>query len=296
MLPELTVGDWENLRRELIWIRRARVEARHRDLPYGPKGVVAAWRLIRGRVDFVLPKETVSAKAGQWIFPGGGRGRRTFSADAEFVSIRFRTHWAGGQDLFDHRAPLVAGAASARPLDEAGFALVDFVQDNLVSEGQLLPQAGADLTQYLELRSHFDRWFEAYARFMTAAGRKVNFPQPLDERIAGAVRAMEGHVAAGDNPREPELARLSGLSLSHFKRLFVRDLGLTPKEWLNRKRLEAARVRLRETTAPVKRIGYELGFRSPNHFSSWFRRQTGRTPGRFRREAAQNFRREAGAA
>jgi AraC family transcriptional regulator of arabinose operon len=100
------------------------------------------------------------------------------------------------------------------------------------------------------------------------------------------VRAMEGHVAAGDNPREPELARLSGLSLSQFKRLFVRDLGLTPREWLNRKRLEAARVRLRETTAPVKRIGYELGFRSPNHFSSWFRKQTGRTPGRFRQEGA----------
>lgn len=285
MLPELTVGDWETLRRELIWIRRARVEARHRDRPYGPKGVVAAWRLIRGHVEFALPKETVRAGAGQWIFPGGGRGRRTFSANAEFVSIRFRIHWAGGQDFFDHRAPLVAGAASARPLDEAGFALVDFVQDHLVGEGQLLPQAGADLRRYLELRSRFDCWFEAYAQFMAAAGRKVNFPQPLDERMTEAVRAMEGLVTAGENPTESELARLSGLSLSHFKRLFVRDLGLTPKEWLNRKRLETARIRLRETAAPVKRIGYELGFRSPNHFSSWFRRQTGRTPGHFRREA-----------
>lgn len=288
MLPELNVGDWENLRRELIWIRRARLADQFRDLPYRGKGVVAAWRMIRGRVEFSLPAGTVCARAGQWIFPGSTRGRRTFSRQAEFVSIRFCIHWPGGRDLFAHRTPLIARPASARTLDETGFALVDFVQENLTGEGQLLPQARADLAQYLQLRARFDRWFEAYAQFMAAAGQTAVVPRAFDERITEALCVMEMRVGDGGDLTEPELARHSGLSLSQFKRLFARDTGLTPKEWVNRKRLEIARDRLRETLAPVKRVGYELGFRSPNHFSSWFRKQSGKTPGRFRREAGSS--------
>lgn len=289
MFPTLTVADWENLRRELIWIRRARVIELHRDLPYAPKGVVAAWRMIDGRAEFALPEGRIKVPTGRWIFPGDAHGQRTFSRDAEFISIRFRIRWPGGQDLFTHDTPLVSRGVAGRRLDEAGFALAGHVQKRLSPEGQLLPQARADFSEYLELRSLFDRWFEAYLLFMTGHGQKLILPREMDERITEAVRIMETQVRHGENLREQDLARQAGLSLSHFKRLFARDVQLTPKEWLTRRRLEIAEDRLRETDTPVKRIGYDLGFRSPNHFSSWFRRHTGKTPGHHRAATAGAF-------
>lgn len=289
MLPTLTVADWENLRRELIWIRRARVIERHRDLPYVPKGVVAAWRMVGGCAEFALPGGRVNVPAGQWIFPGNVRGQRTFSRDAEFISIRFRIRWPGGQDLLPHDTPLVSRGAAGRRLDDAGFSLAGHVQDRLSPEGQLLPQARADFSEYLELRNLFDRWLEAYLLFMTGHGQKAILPREMDDRITESVRVMETQVRRGENLREQDLARQAGLSLSHFKRLFACDVQLTPKEWLTRKRLEIAGDRLRETDTPVKRIGYDLGFRSPNHFSAWFRKHTGKTPGRHRAASTGAF-------
>lgn len=283
MTCALSVETWDRLRRELVWIRRAPVDSYNRHNSYRPQGRIAAWRFIRGSGSFRLASGRCKAVAGQWIIPGVGAGENLFTEDAEIISVRFHVEWPGGENLFDHRDPIVIGSAAGRSLDEAGFALVDFVQGKLSPQGFHLPRASIQLDQYLTLQTHFDRWVRAYVNMMTEQGRVPRAEPRVDARILEAMKLMESRLRASEVMLENDVARAVGLSLSQFKRLFGRDLKKSPKSWLDDLRYELACDRLGETNQTVKQIGYELGFRSPNHFSSWFAKHRGSPPSQARR-------------
>ncbi|MGW1420798.1 helix-turn-helix domain-containing protein [Bradyrhizobium sp. TM239] len=80
-----------------------------------------------------------------------------------------------------------------------------------------------------------------------------------------------------------ELARTVGLSPSHFSRAFTASTGVSPYEWLSRRRVEQAKQLLETTTSPITAIALELGYCSPNHFASRFRQFTGMCPRDWRR-------------
>ncbi len=85
--------------------------------------------------------------------------------------------------------------------------------------------------------------------------------------------------------RVPSLAALTlgcGLSPGHTSRLFVAQFGLTPHEYREQRRINAARRLLRGSSAPVKEIAFDLGFKQSTHFSAWFRERTGAFPRAFR--------------
>jgi AraC family transcriptional regulator len=77
-----------------------------------------------------------------------------------------------------------------------------------------------------------------------------------------------------------ELARLCDLSLRQLQRRFRREFGRSPQDWLNEKRLLAARTRLL-CGEPVKRVALELGFKQPSHFCREFKRMNHMTPSEF---------------
>jgi AraC-like DNA-binding protein len=104
-----------------------------------------------------------------------------------------------------------------------------------------------------------------------------------DPRLRQAVEALEGDLA-GEH-RIDHLARRCGLSRAQLARLFRQQLGISPMGYLARLRVQHASRLLRLTELPIKRIALEVGFPDQRYFSSWFRRQTGRTP-RERRCAA----------
>ena len=90
---------------------------------------------------------------------------------------------------------------------------------------------------------------------------------------------------AEDLPLE-KLAAQVGLSPYHFSRLFKRETGYTPHEYLLRTRLSTARYLLKTTARTVKEIGYDTGFSSESRFCSVFKRQEGMTPTAYRLGAA----------
>ena len=88
--------------------------------------------------------------------------------------------------------------------------------------------------------------------------------------------------------RELRLAELSALvhmSPYHFARLFKRSAGVPPHRFLVRRRIDAARALLAAQTAPIAEIAQLVGFRTPSHFTTTFRRVTGMTPSAYRSEA-----------
>jgi AraC family transcriptional regulator len=89
--------------------------------------------------------------------------------------------------------------------------------------------------------------------------------------------------------RELRLAELSALvhmSPYHFARLFKRSTGVPPHKFLVRRRIDEARALLAARTVPITEISRLVGFRTPSHFTTTFRRITGMTPSAYRSSGA----------
>ncbi|GAB3180679.1 AraC family transcriptional regulator [Telluribacter humicola] len=77
-----------------------------------------------------------------------------------------------------------------------------------------------------------------------------------------------------------ELARLSGRSLSAFKRDFQDEFQVSPAHWIKNKRLEHADFLLRNTDKNVSEISTEIGYESVSHFIKSYKEKYGFTPKR----------------
>jgi transcriptional regulator GlxA family with amidase domain len=82
-----------------------------------------------------------------------------------------------------------------------------------------------------------------------------------------------------------DLANAANMSARNFSRVFAKEAKVTPAEFVERARVDAARVMLESTRAPLKTVAYQCGFRDAQHMRSVFNRRLGVTPQQFR----QNF-------
>lgn len=81
----------------------------------------------------------------------------------------------------------------------------------------------------------------------------------------------------------PELAYLSGRSLSSFKREFQELYHIPPTLWIRQRRLEHARHLLETTDASISEICYISGFENPTHFTRLFKELYGKSPSSMRK-------------
>ncbi|WP_028559600.1 AraC family transcriptional regulator [Paenibacillus pinihumi] len=83
------------------------------------------------------------------------------------------------------------------------------------------------------------------------------------------------------------LAELFGCSSSYLSRLFKKQLGITPNEYLIQVRIGHASRLLTETKASLQEISSSIGYLDVYYFSRVFKKQTGVPPLRYRSLAAQ---------
>jgi AraC family transcriptional regulator len=102
------------------------------------------------------------------------------------------------------------------------------------------------------------------------------------------VRSLTAHIDANlhTSLQCESLARLAGLSVSHFARAFKDTFGFSPHMFLMRRRLERAQGLMLETKGPLAQIASECGFADQAHFSRTFMQLTGESPGSWRRARA----------
>lgn len=79
-----------------------------------------------------------------------------------------------------------------------------------------------------------------------------------------------------------EFARVSGRSLSTFKRDFKKMSELSPERWLTDRRLRAA-LDLLKRGRRVSDACFDVGFKNVSHFSAIFKKKFGITPGEVRK-------------
>ena len=75
-----------------------------------------------------------------------------------------------------------------------------------------------------------------------------------------------------------KFAQLTGRSLAGFKRDFQKKFGLPPRQWLQDKRLNAAKYLIETKRQKPSDIYLDLGFKSLSHFSHSFKKKFGNPP------------------
>lgn len=87
----------------------------------------------------------------------------------------------------------------------------------------------------------------------------------------------------GKNIYVSDLASISNLSISQFRKRFVRLFRLPPQEFVIRSRLQMAAKMLSTTDLPLVQIALKCGFCDQSYFTKQFQGFFDTTPGRYRR-------------
>jgi len=100
-------------------------------------------------------------------------------------------------------------------------------------------------------------------------------------KLQPALEWMTQH--AGETTSLETLARLTNLSVTHFRRLFMETFKKTPAKYALRLRLNRARDMLETTDYTVASIAMEAGFYDQSHFVKAFQRIYRMTPTQYRK-------------
>jgi len=104
-----------------------------------------------------------------------------------------------------------------------------------------------------------------------------------DPNIAAAVRFIRDSACQGITASQ--VVERSSISRSMLERGFHKYVGRTPQAEIRHIQIERVKQLLAQTDLPMADIAERTGFEHPEYLSFAFKRETGRTPGQFRREA-----------
>lgn len=166
------------------------------------------------------------------------------------------------------------------PADVREIYPVDYTPAMQTYATNLSPLFGAletDDTPLLEIKL-----FEAL-RLTALADRSGDFHAWLNGVLRKSKRDlgqfMQSHY---DKPlRVENFADLTGRSVSTFQRDFKRHFGMTPKKWLNDRRLEKAHALMLENDISVTEVAQETGYENISHFIKMFKQKYDLSPKQF---------------
>jgi len=187
------------------------------------------------------------------------------------------THWQNAQQL-----------ASKFPAAEVMYDRI------YIRDGRLLTSAGVtagiDLALSLVGERHGPQVAVAVAkRLVVVAQRQGGQSQfspyltaPVDDQspIAQAQAHVMAHV--GDRHTLQSLAKAVGMSARNFARHFVQETGITPHEFVERARIDAARRLLEASDQALKAVAFDCGFGTADRMRIVFSERLGLSPAQYR--------------
>lgn len=172
-------------------------------------------------------------------------------------------------------------------------ARVDF--DRIYSrDGALVTSAGVtagiDLTLALVAEDHGAAVALAVAKRLVVAAQRQGGQSQFSPYLtaqsdeASPVAKVQSHVMAhiGDRFTVDRLAGIVGMSVRNFARVFAQEAQVTPAEFIEGARVDAARNLLEGSDMALKAVAYRCGFGSADRMRLVFTRRLGVTPTHYR--------------
>jgi transcriptional regulator GlxA family with amidase domain len=192
------------------------------------------------------------------------------------------THWQHAQQL-----------AAQFPKARVDFDRIYLRDERLVTSAGVT--AGIDLALALVTEDHGPQTALKVAKrlvvFSQRQGGQSQFSPyltaPADE--ASPVAKIQAHVMTNirNNFTVKQLADVAGMSARNFARIFVQETGVTPHEFVERARMDAARKLLESSGAALKTIAYDCGFGTADRMRIVFTKRIGATPKQYRERFRQ---------
>lgn len=145
--------------------------------------------------------------------------------------------------------------------------------------------------QHEEIASCIDRIIQI-AEAKKSGGRRVcsyrkppipftvpNTPRKKKDRLSPAVFYIQQHYS--ERIYSDAMARICGMSASHFSRAFRQAYDLTFQEFLLQYRVQMACRFLTGSAANIADVAYNVGFSDPSYFTRVFKRYVGIAPSDF---------------
>ena len=220
--------------------------------------------VISGRRQVVCKREVFNLLPGMIYFlPGNTPVERRWMEPCKVVFARVRCECLPGIDpLLDwpHRAPTLVG-----PLEE----------DTMRRWLELEPTKS--FSHLLEVRGLIASWMGRIFPDLEAIVEKHLFAHAQFARVLDLVEAN-----LGANLRVEDLAKAHGSSRGGFTTAFIRSMGMSPKDHLNRRINQSAIELLINTDMRVKEIAEKLRFSDEFYFSRFFAKLNRVSPAKYR--------------
>ena len=102
-----------------------------------------------------------------------------------------------------------------------------------------------------------------------------------DRELARVCRFIRQHACEGINVGD--VTQFTSLSRRQLERRFRRELGRTPHQEITAAQVARVKQLLRETPMTLEQITPKAGYSHKERLSAVFKRETGETPGEYRR-------------
>ena len=276
---QMLYKDWLNLTIHLLWgydhrvIQDPVVGGARSYAAYSNNG---AWLVREGWAEVESAGKVTRAEPGQWLIIKPGKRIQTFAATTHLLSIAFDARWPDGTCLLDEGLSLVLPASEHPGLERAALPIAEaFGKISRQGWNIFNHQIGAH--DYFQLDALLAAWLAELVASLARVGVEYTGKANLDPRVMKAVRIIR--TLPLNEPLDTQLlAQACTTSEVHLLRIFRQEIRCTPREFLNKLRLEQACNYLRLPNTRVKEVASRLGFRHLSHFSRWFQTQAGSTP------------------
>ena len=112
-----------------------------------------------------------------------------------------------------------------------------------------------------------------FSRFMASARPRV---WTKDERMMKVLKFIHNNIY--DNMDIDLLASVACVTKPYFIRLFTHNFGISPLQYINKKKMEKAQLMLITGDLPIKELAYQLGYSDHSYFIRLFKKLIGTTP------------------
>lgn len=155
-------------------------------------------------------------------------------------------------------------------VEKLGYTQADLLENTYTDKVQILSLNMEDMRFYMQELLH--RAIELGNQVMESQSKKL---------IKRAIIYIEENYTK-DSISLNEVAGAVEVSANYFSTVFRQETGLTFTEYVTKKRMDKAKLLLRQTERSSGDIAAEVGFKDPHYFSFVFKKTQGCTPREYR--------------